>query len=85
MNIVIAAIIGGLILALIVSLTLVGELKTVRHERAAQNYIRQNSFKLTSSRDLFLYKKLEKTAKPQNNQQKQLSECGYLFIIFGGH
>lgn len=70
MNIVIAAIIGGLILALIVSLTLVGELKTVRHERAAQNYIRQNSFKLTSSRDLFLYKKLEKTAKPQNNQQK---------------
>ena len=42
---------------------------SVRHKVEAQNYIKRDSLNLTVAEDLYLYKKLEKRAKPKPAQQ----------------
>ena len=43
------------------------QLKTVRFQAAAGNYMKRGSLNVTESRDLFLYKTFTRTAKPKNN------------------
>lgn len=57
----------GAAVAGIVVLVMVGSLKSSRSQRAADSYIKKGSFGITDSRDLFLYRTLRKTPKPQND------------------
>jgi uncharacterized protein len=57
----------GLVIALITVGIMKGKLKTVRRQPAAGNYVRKGSMNITESSDLFLYSKVNRTAKPKNN------------------
>lgn len=65
-------IIIAVIAALLVGFLPVGIMKsgmtTVRHKTEAQNYIKKDSLNLTVAEDLYLYKNVEKRAKPKPAQ-----------------
>lgn len=66
MEIFIGAIIG-VVIAVIIMLVLKGQLKSVHMEHAARNYIKQGSFRLTASREIYLYKKVDAREKARNS------------------
>ena len=53
----------GLLIGLITVLVMKSGMKTTRAETMANNYIRQGSFKLTNSRDIFLYSQVTRTKR----------------------
>lgn len=61
-----AAVVGA-VAALVVVLVLRGQLKTVRAQRGAADYTRPGSMQLTSSYEHFLYRHVDRTAKPKDN------------------
>ncbi|MBP0972309.1 MAG: hypothetical protein J5851_00215 [Oscillospiraceae bacterium] len=66
-NILIAIVVGIIIAAIIIGIQ-VSALKSVNERHEASDYVKQGSLQLSQKTDVFLYKKLEKTEKPQNNQ-----------------
>ncbi len=64
--VVIGAIIGILI-AVFVMLGHKSKLKSVHMQHAAANYIKQGSMQVTSSREIYLYKKVDAHEKPRNS------------------
>ena len=62
----IAAIVG-LVAAVVVVLILRGQLKTVRAQRGAADYTRPGSMQITSRYENFLYRTVDRTAKPKDN------------------
>ena len=64
---VITAVVIGVIIAFIAVFIMKGQLKSVRFEPAAKNYLVDGSFNLTLSRDIFLYSTVRRTAKPKSN------------------
>lgn len=66
----IVALVAGVIVALIVVLCLRSQLKSVRFNRTAENYMVEDSLRLTQSTDLFLYQTVTRVQKPQNNQNR---------------
>lgn len=63
-NIVIALAVG-FIIALISVSVMKGQLKSVKTQYAAQSYVRRNSLMLTQQRDIFLYRNVNKVARPK--------------------
>ena len=59
------AFVVGLIIAVIVTNTMKGKLKTVRMQYAANGYVKANSMDVTESRDLFLYTQVTRVEKPK--------------------
>lgn len=57
------AIVIGVIIAFVITGVQKSALKTVEKQSAASEYIKQGSFKLNMSNDVFLYKKIEKVEK----------------------
>lgn len=57
----------GVLAALITSLILLGQLKTVRVKGQAQEYVRKGSFRVTGSRDLYLYRTVSKRRVEKNS------------------
>lgn len=57
----------GLIIGLITVLIMKHGMKTTRAEAMANNYIRQGSFKLTNSRDIFLYSQVTRTKRSSDS------------------
>ena len=57
----------GAVIAFIIVSIMKGQLKTVRMQPMAKNYIRSGSFVLTKEKDRFLYRNITKRAKPKNN------------------
>ena len=57
----------GLLIAWIVVTILKNQLKSVRYQSAAKDYLRQGSLQLRVCNDLFLYRTVRKTPKPKNN------------------
>ena len=53
----------GLIIGIITVLVMKHGMKTTRAEAMANNYVRQGSFKLTNSRDIFLYSQVTRTKR----------------------
>lgn len=53
----------GLLIGLITVFVMKSGMKTTRAETMANNYIRQGSFKLTNSRDIFLYSQVTRTKR----------------------
>ncbi len=57
----------GVVIAFIVVLIMKGQLKSVRYQSAAQNYMRNGSLNITERRDIFLYSTVSKRAKPKDS------------------
>ena len=57
----------GIVLALIITGVMAGQLKSVRKLSAADNYVKEDSMRLTQSSDLFLYKHTERHARPKES------------------
>lgn len=57
----------GVIIAVIVMLMHKSKLKSVRMQHAAANYIKPGSMKVTTAREIYLYKKLRTFEKPRND------------------
>lgn len=62
------AVVIGLVIGFIYALTLKGQLTSVYKNDTAADYTRSNSFKVETSRDVFLYSKTEKKEKPKENK-----------------
>lgn len=64
---VVLSIIIGVLLTLLVPMSILkGELKSVKMQAAASNYVCPGSMHLTQDRDMFLYRNVTRTAKPKN-------------------
>lgn len=63
----------SLIIALIIAAVAVGsmvaQLKTVRKKQGASDYKKEGSFRLEESRDTFLYKKVNKVSRANDNKR----------------
>ena len=57
----------GVIVAFISVLIMKGQLKSVRFQSAAHNYMRNNSLNITERKDIFLYSTVSRRAKPKDN------------------
>ena len=57
----------GLVISLIVFAVLMSQLKSVRVKREAQDYVREGSFHLTRSNDLFLYRTVDRRKIERDN------------------
>ena len=64
-HLIISAVIG-LVAAFIVTGSMKGKLKSVRHQTTANNYVKNDSMKVTQSRDLFLYRQVSRTERPRD-------------------
>lgn len=57
----------GLVIALIVTGIMKGQLKSVRAQSAAAEYVKQGSLQVTESHDLFLYRNVTRVPRPKSN------------------
>lgn len=57
----------GLLAALITVLIMKGQLKSVRYERNAGQYLKNNSVRLTQNHDVFLYKTISKSKRESSS------------------
>ena len=64
---IIISLVVGAVIALIVTLIMKGQLKSVRYQSAASNYLKAGSMKVTLSREFFLYRNVSKVKKADNN------------------
>lgn len=53
----------GIVISLLIMFGLASQLRSVKMQTQAAEYIKKGSFKLTHSRDVFLYSRVEKTKK----------------------
>lgn len=60
----------GLVIAFITVSVMKGRLKSVRFQNEAGNYVRAGSMRVTQALDLFLYKQVTRTPRPQNNSSQ---------------
>lgn len=56
----------GLVVALIVTSSMTAQLKSVHKQSEAADYVKNGSMKVTESRDLFLYRRVDRRAKPKD-------------------
>ncbi len=56
----------GVVIAFIAVLIMKSQLKSVRFQHAAHNYLKNGSLNLTTSRDIFLYSTISRTPKPKD-------------------
>lgn len=68
---VIVCLLLGALIALILTAGYRSELHSVRTATNAKHYIKDGSFNLTDNRDIFMYKKVEKTARPKQDTNQQ--------------
>lgn len=61
----------GILVAFIVVGSMKAAMKTVHMQAAASDYTKSGSFSVTESRDVFLYRDVERTEKPKNNTEEK--------------
>ena len=59
------SIIIGAIIAFVITGYMRMQLKTVRKQMSAMSYVKDDSMNITNSRDMFLYRRVTRTAKPK--------------------
>lgn len=57
----------GFVIALIVTAVMMGQLKTIRSQYGATDYVVDGSMNVSEARDMFLYRSVSRRPKPQNN------------------
>lgn len=70
------ALLIGFVIALIIMSILKKQLKSVKMERGAVNYVRPGSMNVTASRDTYLYSTVSHTARPKNTSSSHTSSGG---------
>ena len=70
------ALLIGVLVGQIVGKVLKGQLKTVRREHRAQNYVKSGSLILTEQRDTFLYRDVKKIKKATDSNSNTRSSSG---------
>lgn len=60
------SLIMGAVIAFIITGCMRSRLKTVRKQMSAMSYVKDGSMNLTDSRDMFLYRRVTRRAKPKN-------------------
>lgn len=63
----IVSLVIGAVLALIVTGVMKSKLKTVRSQRDADNYVRQDSMKVRNAKEIFLYRTVTRREKPKSS------------------
>lgn len=58
---------AAFVISLIITAVMKGKLKTVRGQSVANSYVKAGSMQLTRKNDLFLYRHVDRRAKPKNN------------------
>ena len=66
---VLIALVGGFLIATAVVGSMKAQLRSVRAQQSAANYVRKDSMELTRSRDLFLYRNVTRTRRPQKSER----------------
>lgn len=61
----------GILVTFIVVGSMKAAMKTVHMQAAASDYTKSGSFNVTESRDVFLYRNVERTEKPKNNTEEK--------------
>ena len=61
------AVIIGFVVALIATAIMKGQLNSIRSQIGAGNYVKTGSMNVTESRDMFLYRRVDRRLRPQNN------------------
>ena len=67
MEYIIGSLIAGIVIAFIVVGIMKAQLKTVRKQRNAANYVVSGSFRLTNQMDIFLYRNVVRRERPKSN------------------
>lgn len=83
----------GLVIAFISMTVMKSGMKTVKMRNAASDYVRRDSFRLTENSDLFLYRTVSRTRKPDNDDNHGNGAGGHFSnvhmssggSIHGGH
>lgn len=78
------SLIVGIALAVITVGGMKAQLKTVRFQPEAKNYIRDGSLNITQSRDLFLYRTVDKTEKSQDDDSGSSTHTSSSGTTHGG-
>ena len=63
------ALVGGFLIATVVVGSMKAQLKSVRAQQSATNYVRNGSMELTRSRDLFLYRNITRTRRANETER----------------
>lgn len=78
------SLIAGIVLAVIMVGGMKAELKTVRFQPEAKNYIRDGSLNITQSRDLFLYRTVDRTEKSKDEDSGSSTHTSSSGTTHGG-
>jgi len=70
------ALLIGFAIAMIIMMILRGQLKSVKMEKGAVNYVRAGSMNVTASRDSYLYSTVSRTAKPKDSGSSTHTSSG---------
>ena len=60
----------GVVIGLIVVLIMKSNLRSVRSQSGAGEYMKRDSFRLTASHEIFLYRTITRVERPQNNTKR---------------
>lgn len=63
----VVSLVVGFVVALVVTGVMRGKLKSVAMKAAASDYVKQGSLTVNTSRDIFLYRQVTRTAKPKES------------------
>ena len=81
---ILASLIVGIIIALVIVGGMMAQLKSVRFQPRAEDYIKEGSLRITQRRDLFLYRTVDRTEKPKDTNQKSSTHYSSSGEIHGG-
>lgn len=59
----------GFVIALVIVLVMVRGMSTVRPAKSADGYVKKNSFRLTESRDIYLYSRISRVRVNSNKNK----------------
>ena len=68
---IVIAIVVGLIVALIITSVMRASLKSIAKQYSAAYYEKEEGLQLTKSQDIYMYKKVDRTAKPKEQPKQQ--------------
>lgn len=74
----------GLVGALLIVGSMKAQLKTVRKQTAAANYVRKGSMQLATQQDLFLYSKVDRVKKPEKDSSESSTHTSSSGTTHGG-
>lgn len=71
-----AALAGGFLISTLVVGGMKAQLKSVQAQQGAANYVREGSMVLSRSRDLYLYRNVTRTERPQRSEHSSADDGG---------